>query len=813
MPASVWAQIRTYPARLVAILVAITLGVGFLAATAVFAATSSAGLQATAAAPLTRADVVVQPDEAPEDPGWFRRIEGNSAVSAVAPVHARTVQLTTPDQRATTTVYSVAQQPALRWFELAEGRWPAASDEVVADAQTLQDAGLSVGADVEVADSGQTRTIRVVGAADLGFRPLTGVQYQLYASSDFFGDDVPSSALVRIADHTTVDDAIAALESRLPGGYSVASAEQQAEAAAERFAGGSQQLELILLAFALIALLAATLVIANTFTILLAQRRRDTALLRLVGAEQAQVRNLVLAEAALVGATGSLLGLAIGTGAGYLGASLMALSGGGLRVEPLALLGAFAAGVAATMAAAWLPARTAASVPPIEAMATASTAERRGSRAALLAGVAAVVIGGGVMLFGAISASLPLAVAGGFVSATALLLVLRPAIARLLPLAERLLRGFGGTAELAGANIRRNAGRTATTTLTLVLGTALIIALYTAAASGQATVDADLRNRYPVDISARAGDGEVSERIVEQVASIDGIRRAEPVPAARVSAPDLGGEVTVAGISAGMRKAAGAEPLGGPERGGPPVMLVSDDMLSAAGVAEGGSVTVSTQHGAQRFTLRTSNLAAVSGADVPVVRRAVLADLATETNPLMVWGVAAADADRNALGTAISRVAAADPDLVVAGSVSERRDIAEVLAVLVNLALAMLIITVVIAVIGVINTLGLSVLERRRESALLRALGLTRRELAATLAIEAVTISVFGALIGLVIGLPYGLVGIDAVVGATAPLVVEIPWASFGAVLVAAVAAGVAASVVPARQIAGTAPAEGLSRA
>ncbi|QBI53075.1 ABC transporter permease [Streptomonospora litoralis] len=811
MLASVWAQIRTYPARLVAILIAITLGVAFLAATAVFASTSSAGLRATAAAPLTQADVVVQPGpDAQEDPDWYRPIEDGSTVSAVAPMYARTVQLVTSEQRATTNVYSVADAPGLRWFDLARGRWPSAPDEVLADTGTLEDAGLSVGSRAEVVVSGQPRTVRVVGAADVGFRPLTGVQYRFYASTDFFTGSAPSNALVEVADRASIDEAVAQLESALPGGYSVNSAERQAELAAERFAGGSQQLEYILLAFALISLLAAAMVIGNTFTILMAQRRRDTALLRLIGAEQTQVRRLVLTEAALVGSVGSLLGVALGVGAGYLGASLMSLTGGGLRVDPVALIGAFLVGVAATMCAAWLPARRAASIPPIEAMATAATADPGRSRIGLLAGVAVVVLGGGTMAFGAVSGSLPLALAGGFLSAVALLFVLKPVLARLFPLIERLLRGWGGTAELAGANLRRNAGRAATTTLTLVLGTALIVALFVAAQTGQATVDNDLRNRYPVDVSARASDGAVSERIVEQVSGIDGLVRVEPIETARFSSPALG-EITVAGVAPGMRAAVDVEPLGA--AGGGPVMLVSQDTLTEAGLAGGDSVSVSAGGETQRFTVRASNLASVSGAGIPVVRSEILAGLATDTRRHMVWGIAAEDADRNALGTAMSRVAAADADLVIAGSVSERRDIAEVLDILLNLAVAMLLITVVIAVIGVVNTLGLSVLERQRESALLRALGLTRRRLGATLAIEAVVISLVGALTGLALGLPYGLVGVDAVVGAQAPLVVEIPWARFGIVVAVAVVAGVAASLVPARQIAKTAPAEGLSRA
>ena len=142
-----WAQVSAHPARLSAVLSAIALGTLFLAATAVFAATSSAGLRAIAAAPLTAADVVVDRDPAAADPDadWPALVLDHPDVTATAPVHADTVQLVTDGLRATTTVYSVSERPELRWFDLAEGTWPTDATEVVADAPTLDSAGLAVG--------------------------------------------------------------------------------------------------------------------------------------------------------------------------------------------------------------------------------------------------------------------------------------------------------------------------------------------------------------------------------------------------------------------------------------------------------------------------------------------------------------------------------------------------------------------------------------------------------------------------------------------------------------------------------------------
>ena len=122
-----WAQVSAHPLRLAAVLAAITLGTLFLAATGVFTATASAGMRMVAAAPLSAADLIVDRDPQAPDPGpeWTAQVAEHPDVTAIAPVHAATVQLVTDDIRATTNVYSVSDRPGLRWFELAEGEWPA----------------------------------------------------------------------------------------------------------------------------------------------------------------------------------------------------------------------------------------------------------------------------------------------------------------------------------------------------------------------------------------------------------------------------------------------------------------------------------------------------------------------------------------------------------------------------------------------------------------------------------------------------------------------------------------------------------------
>lgn len=808
-----WAQIRAYPARLTAVLLAIALGSAFLAATAVFLSTSAAGLRVMAAAPLSAADVVVDrdPEAAGHGPDWPGLVAGHPEITAVSAFHARTLQLVTDDQRATTNVYSISNEPDLRWFDLSEGSWPTSPDQVVADSATLGAAGLALGDAVRLVPSeGAESQAVVVGVADLAFQPLTGVQYQLYAPEEFFAGDTPASALALVSEGASASSAVEDLAASLPEGLYAITAAEQAELAADRFAGGSQQLTLVLLVFALIALIAAAMVIANTFTILLAQRRRDTALLRLVGADRSQVRNLVVTESLIMGTTGSLIGVATGVGAGYAAAAMMGLTGAGLAINPVALAGAFLVSVGTTVCAAWFPARRAASTAPVEALRSSSIQGAFRFGRVHLVGTLVAVAGLVTMGAGALTGSLPLAIGGGFVGAIGLLMALRYVISALIRVADPLLRRMGGIAGLAGANLRRNTGRAATATLTLVLGLGLITALTTAAATGRATIDNDLSNRYPVDVTVRADTGSVDPGTVGMIAEIAALDFVEAVRTSEARVGELG-SVTLVGVSPEAARAAGADALadGGAD---PPVMLVSAEQLGTlAADGQGGEVSVAVGGEERTFTLVVSNLATVSGTAAPVVLDEVLDSLAAGTGRGMVWGVAGPDADLGVLAERMTRIAAADPDIHLNEALSERRDITEILDILVNLSLAMLLVTVVIAVIGVTNTLGLSVLERTRESALLRALGLTRAGLRGTLAVEATVIVVLGALLGILIGVPYGLVGVDAIVGATAPLVVSVPWTTLGLVLLSVLAIGTAATVLPARRAARVAPAEGLS--
>ncbi|MBQ1075824.1 FtsX-like permease family protein [Micromonospora sp. C31] len=808
-----WAQVRTYPARLLAIIAAVLLATGFLAATATFAATSGEGLRLTAAAPLTTADIVLDAESSVRDPGWYRAVADVPGVRTVDPQFARTVNVFGGDRRGSANVQSIAATPEIRWFHLDHGSWPNGTGQVVADQRTLDDLGVSVGGQLTFRQGDkQPVTVTVTGSTDLGFRPLTGSSFRFYADPSFFAGDVPPAALATVDDPDHLAATIDAVDRALPPGASAMSAAAAADQAAARFAGGNTQLVVLMMAFAAVALLASVLVIANTFHVVIVQRVRQIALLRLVGGHRGQASRVLLAEATIAGAVGATAGAAAGVAVGYLGADLLDISGGGLRVNPLALVGSVLVGVLATLAAAWFPARRATRVPPVRALQEAAEppagAVRGGRR--LVVGAVVTVVAAAVLAVAGIGASLPLALVGGLLLAVGLLIALPRLIAVLLPSVTWLLERFGVAAGLAGSSLSQNARRTAAAAMAVVVGSALIACLAVAATTGRATIDADLEARYPVAVSARTDGGPISGDTVRRLAAVPELSVASTVATVDARFSD-GGKATPAQLAALPTALAGTLAPELAASAGPPTVLLPAAYLAARGLSDGSPVSVGVGNRTLQFIAHASRLADTTGQLLGVTSADALTAQGVAAVPTTVWAVARPGFDRALLADRVNAVAASDPAVELGGGITEGSDIADVLAILLGLSLAMLGVTVIIALLGIANLLGLSVIERTQEMALLRALGTRRGRLRAMLAIEAVTITLVGAAAGVVIGVPVGLVGVTATVGATATPVIRLPWGQLGLLLLAAVVTGVLASVAPARRATRISPAQGLT--
>ncbi len=818
MLATAWSQIRTHPARIVAVCLAIVLGIGFAAATVVFTATFDKHLAHTVSAASSRADVVVLPGDGGEQTGpALAAIRAVSGVESAELLPAGTFEFTAARSHGSLWVDSIPSADRLRWFALAQGRWPAAPGEILVDRSTATGANLPVGSTVTLAswDEGSDLTATVVGIADTSSSALSGAREQAFAAptavAGLGAGDYARVAVLAVPG--TDPDRLAAAISRVTEGLTVRTGMQQAATEVAELAGDTTVLATVLLAFAVIALLVAGIVIANTFTILLTQRRRQIALLRCIGAGSAQVRRQVLAEAALIGVLGSAVGVGVGIGVGLLAARLADLDSAGGAFHPLELATIFGLGIALTVLAAWLPATRAMRIAPLAALRPTAEApvEQRAGRIRTALGAVLVLVGGAGLAYGMRAGLLPAALGGGAVSAIGVLTLTRTFLPSLLRWFGRVAPVAGVPGRLAAANAVRNPGRSAATSAALLVGVGLLVTLQVGAASASATITAATAERYPVDVSVSADRGTVTAAVAGRIAAVAGVDGATAIPGTIATGPGLGSDgegFSLLGVPAA------ALPIlrGGAAQLADDVLLVPGWWLGF-GVDDGDRVTVTVGGRHATFTVRAGHLgeAGVAG-NSAVTTATALRGLDPGAGTAAVWAGLTAGADTVAVTSALNEVIAPERELRLTGAAAERATTDSVLGTLVTLAIGLVAVAVLIAIVGVGNTVGLSVIERTRESALLRALGLRRGQLRAMLAVEAGLLALVGAVAGIAAGVFYGWAGATATLAeAGRPLVFTVPWGQIGAVLGIALLAGLLASVLPGRQAALATPVAALA--
>lgn len=786
------ASLRTHTRRYVSAALAIVIGVTFIVVTSLLASAARNGLVAGVEQQYRGADVVITDVDARDA---ARIVEDAADAGGSAAVIGWTPQQVRVDDRLfdpRAGVGGIASDAGLRWQELREGRFPEQPGEMVADHNAVKGKDVHVGDTVEVGSVEGT----LVGLVDTPSASAGADFYLLWDDLRAVDDDLWVDSV------TYAGPGASTVE--VPRGAVVQPRDEFVEERQAELTNEVNVLAILLLVFAAIALFVSTLVIANTFSILFAQRARDFALLRCVGATRRQVLRSVRLEATALGVASALLGLLAGTALGYLLVALAtsALPSGSMG-DPTPSLrwyaGAFVTGLVVTVVAAWLPTRRVVRVSPLAALRPDdSTSVHTGAgRRRVLAGIATVLVGAALLALSIRASSPGLMVLGGAAAFSGVLL-LGPV---LVPALIRVAGGLGGRvagapARLAAENAVRNPRRTAATTASLLVGVTLTTAVLVALASSRSAVDRDLDRDHPIDVALTATDRPLPADLLEKVQAV----------------PGVGTAVALDGVSAQV-SGAGRLPVVTPGD----VASVVHGSPAIATPGPGEVWLPSDQAAHSRVTVRVGDRSAVlqvssgeSWGDAAIVAPATLAALTDSPAPWAVW-VRAEDADPEDLAGDLDALAQpADANLT--NGLRERSWVVLQLDILTGTVVALLGIAVVIALIGIGNTLGLSVLERRREHALLRALGLTRRQLRATLAAEAVLLSVVATVLGSVIGVTFAWVSLQALVEAAvdqAPLVM--PWGQLGLVVLVAGVAGLLSSLLPARRAARTAPAAGLS--
>ncbi|MGY1794560.1 FtsX-like permease family protein [Geodermatophilus sp. SYSU D00525] len=809
------ASLRAHLPRLVAATLAVVIAVAFVVATLVLNETSRATLLRAAGAEYVGTDVVVTTTDGSSLAGAAGAVAAVPGVRAVDPTTSADVQARFPGRsEAYLQVQSVAADPALRWQRVTDGALPDRPGEIAVATTTGAAVGDVVAVTVYDPVTGEvvtTAAATVTGRVDLRGDPSAGLFARAFAVPDqvaAWGAAEPTELRVAGGPGTDPEALAASLAPALGfAAVEVRTGEQAAEDAVADVTGNRLALAAVLLVFATVAVLVAGLVIANTLAVLVAQRTRDLALLRCVGATSRQVRRGVLAEAAATGLAASALGVGAGVGLAALVSALVGTDSPlpleGVTVPLYAVGAGLAVGTLTTLLAALGPARAATRVAPLAALRPQDPAplRSRGGRLRFTAGLLLVLGGAALMALGVLQVTVYAALAGGVASFLGVVLLAQRAVPPVVAAAGRALGRLGGVpGRMAAGNASRNPRRTAATATALLIGVTLTTAMVVGAASTRATAQAGLDAAYPADVEIGAY-AELPGSLLPRLQEVDGVAGGTALLGADVTAPD-GQPLWVQGVDPAtaapvLRSTAG---LTLPALG---EAVLPQWAADTHGLRAGDTLTL-------RAGDRTRALTVVLGAGdagTPLVTAADLHALVPGAAPATLWlRLDDGAGQRAAIDEVTELTGAAAPDAYVTGLASERAAIDSVLDVLLLVVTGLLGVAVLIALIGVGNTLALSVVERRQENGLLRALGLTRGQLRALLAWEAVLVAGVAAVLGVLLGGGYGLIGTASVLGGQDEVLLDVPWLQVGGIVVVAALAGLLSSVLPARRAARTAP-------
>lgn len=706
---------------------------------------------------------------------------------------------------------SWVDDPALNVLRVEDGRGraPEGAGEVVIDVATAEANGFEVGSTVEVLTLDGVEEFTLVGIASFGEEDnLAGANlaaFELTEAQRIFDlEDRYTSIDVIAADGVEQQEVVEEIQATLPAGLRAVSGDQQIQEQLDGVKEGLGFLNVALLTFAGISVFVGAFVIQNTFRITIAQRVRELGLLRALGATSRQITRLVLVEAAVLSLVGSVVGVLAGIGiaetikAGLNGFGL-GVPDGPLTLEPRTVAVAFAVGFIVTLGSAWLPSRKAASIPPIAALSSADQRPKPKSlRTRALVGSALTIVGIASILFGLFmenGSSLYL-VAGGAVAVFFGVSTLAPLLVG--PMVKVLATPFRGVAaKLALDNTKRRPRRTASTASALMIGVTLVAFVSVFAATIKTSISDTMNGSLPADLIVNTGftDLPISDSAVEAVEATEEVEVASQIHLGWYSIEGV--ELDVAGVDPDtvtpVYDADATIDLADIGDG----MLVLDSTLEESGWAVGDVVDV-------EYPTKTVPTEIVGSFANGLFASTLISQEVYEdefgqmgssvVNVQLVDGVGIEDgkaAVEEAL-TDFPNLAVDTKSETIAGAEAQIDGLVGFFNGLLGLAL-------VIALLGIANTLALTIIERVREIGLLRAVGMERRQIRSMIRIESSITAVFGALMGIVmgVGLGYAVIASMADEGLGS---LSLPVTQLAIWLVLAGLAGVVAAMGPARR-------------
>ncbi|MFI2368566.1 ABC transporter permease [Streptomyces sp. NPDC018833] len=712
----------------------------------------------------------------------------------------------------------------LKWMDITSGHAPRGPTEVMVDADTADRHGLKLGDELRTIAVTGDFTAKISGIATFKVtNPGAAVVYYDTATAqrELLGkEDLFTQILVTAAPGVGDEQLKKNVAAQLERPYKLQTAKEAADAGREEVGSFLDVMKYAMLGFAGIALLVGIFLIVNTFSMLVTQRTREIGLMRAIGSSRKQVNRSVLVEAVLLGVVGSIAGVAAGVGLAVglmkmMGAVGMNLSTDDLTVKWTTPAVGLTLGIVVTVLAAYIPARRAGKVSPMAALRDAGTPAD--GRAGLVRGIIGLVLTGGGAAALVVATQADKASEGslflglGVVLSLIGFIVIGPLLAGVVirVISALVLRMFGPVGRMAERNALRNPRRTGATGAALMIGLALVACLSVVGSSMVASATEELDKSVGADfiVQSAANDGrEIVPKAQQALEKAPGIAHVTEyrVVRAKITAPDgrTESEQLVAAdptYAEDLRRETVAGDLAAAY--GKDAMSVGEDYAERHGVKVGDTIEVAFRNGKSADL----KVAAITSDDSNVDKGAMYTNLTTAARYVpadrmpqnVIMFAEAEDGKEKEAYAALKKSLADYPQYKVQNQTDFKQDLKDQVGQLLNIVYGLLALAIIVAILGVVNTLALSVVERTREIGLMRAIGLSRRQLRRMIRLESVVIALFGALLGLGLGMGWGT-SAQKLLALEGLGVLEIPWPTIITVFVGSAFVGLFAALVPA---------------
>ena len=838
-------NIVAHKLRLALTVLAVVLGTAFIAGSMMFTNMLERTFDSAVATQYTGADVVVEPGD---DASTLTRAEADEVaategvqrvnVSAQVTVVAATMDeeaIQTRQGSATASIYYGPDEVVGEAPEIVEGTAPSTDAETILNRAGAKFYGIELGQELIVVDTSGRHTYRVVGLYEDEVVQATSLSFRVLESAylDFYVADDSVPGLMLSGDAATPEDLAGRISQAHPQ-LNVRTGEKAAEEASEAVRDALSFVSYFLIAFGLVGLLVGTFLIANTFSMIVAQRTKEFALLRALGASRGQITRSVSAEALIVGLIGSVLGVAGGAGLvavikQVMRSYNMELPAGGIGVAADTVIVPVVVGVIVTMLSAWAPARQAGRVQPVEAMRASESAAPQPLTIRTVIGAVLIAVGVGVAIWALrwddaatadrailVGVTAVAVIAGIFLAGPAMSLPVVP------PLGRVIGAPFGTVGKLASTNTQRNPRRTSATAFALMLGIALVTVIGMLGSSMKHSVDDVADNEVSAQYvlaGPMMGAFPIPNDLMERVPEVEGVGDV----AAYTEAP-----LTVDGDYAVQFGEFGSTPV----LYGDPGDLITMDMVDGSSALTGDTVIApqdwADEHG---WSVGDTVTIAAPGLSPEVVQATVggifenssilttvviSADIATRLAPpgsvniIMLGASSDGTVSDEQLRANLEDEVRSDIVVQVQSKDDVSGEVLDIIDQMLFILYALLSLAVVIAVLGIVNTLTLSVIERRQEIGMLRAVGTHRGQIRTMIILESVQMAFFGAVLGVLLGLGLGWAFLTVLEDQGLTNIV-VPWELVWVMLGGSVVVGIIAALWPAARAATTPPLDAIA--